>query len=90
MNMIKKDEVKSLCLLAFLAGELSGKAKIKTQYLMSDVGRGLFAEFKGRDANSVLSNNQECDPDDINRLSSDAMKLMNDIWLKLGDSLLFN
>lgn len=86
---ISKDRAKALVILAFYAGEQSGKAKELTSILMSSVGRGVIAEMKGIDANSVLCQYTDCNLDYINQMSLDAIKTMNKIYLELGNESFF-
>lgn len=81
-STLTHSEIQSIIFLAYSAGIEAGKAKEKTTNLMSDVGRGVFATFKGRDANHCIGGSNNSDPDIINDMSNFALKIIEELCRK--------
>lgn len=79
---LTQGKIQSIIFLAYSAGVEAGKAKEKTVNLMSDVGRGLFGTFKGRDANHCMSGSGNNDPAIINDMSNFALKIIEQLCEK--------
>ena len=81
-STLTQSEIQSIIFLAYSAGVEAGKAKEKTTNLMSDVGRGVFGTFKGRDANHCIGESGNNDPDIINDMSKFALKTIENLCKK--------
>ena len=81
-STLTQSEIQSIIFLAYSAGVEAGKAKEKTTNLMSDVGRGVFATFKGKDANHWIGGSNNSDPDIINDMSNFALKTIETLCEK--------